>query len=83
MENYHRRPKTAKSKFEDDDATESAEAKTSASTTLGINSINPKNRPQQHGVMVISAHGKIRSYITRALEVLTETDLPVESSEKV
>lgn len=62
MENYHRRPKTAKPKFDDNTA----------------DNANPNhhNRPQQHGVLVISPNGKIRTYVSRALEVLTEADTP-------
>lgn len=71
MENYHRRPKTTKSKFEsyDDSGSGSAGASRSKITTT-----QEHNRPQQYGVMVISPNGKIRSYVTRALEVLTEAD---------
>ncbi|KAF9561750.1 hypothetical protein EC968_005607 [Mortierella alpina] len=63
MENYHRRPKTAKPKFDDS----------------GADNANPHhhNQPQQHGVMVISPNGKIRTYVSRALEVLMEADTPV------
>ncbi|KAG0207900.1 hypothetical protein BGX28_000984 [Mortierella sp. GBA30] len=57
MENYHRRPRANKSKFED-----SEDAKSN------------HNRPQQHGVMTISPNGKIRTYVSRALEVLMEAD---------
>ncbi|KAG0056604.1 hypothetical protein BGZ83_004386 [Gryganskiella cystojenkinii] len=79
MENYHRRPKTSKSKFEDDDGGDQPSAGKNKSST----GINPHNKPQQHGVMVISPHGKIRSYVTRALEVLTETDTPaLETSQQ-
>ncbi|KAG0348797.1 hypothetical protein BG004_004154 [Podila humilis] len=38
------------------------------STTGG----NPHNRPQRPGVMVISPNGKVRSYVSRGLEVLQE-----------
>ncbi|KAG0359472.1 hypothetical protein BC939DRAFT_438648 [Gamsiella multidivaricata] len=68
MENYHRRPKASKSKFENDDD--------STSNTTGISKTTTQhhNRPQQHGVMVISPNGKIRTYVTRALEILVEAD---------
>ncbi|CAO3563558.1 unnamed protein product [Mortierella alpina] len=66
MENYHRRPRTAKPKFDDSSA----------------DNANPQhhNRPQQHGVMVISPNGKIRTYVSRALEVLMEADTPPTQS---
>ncbi|KAF9983238.1 hypothetical protein BGZ75_005299 [Mortierella antarctica] len=62
MENYHPRPKTAKPKFDDSSA----------------DNANPNyhNQPQQHGVMLISPNGKIRTYVSRALEVLMEADTP-------
>ncbi|KAF9961127.1 hypothetical protein BGZ70_008363 [Mortierella alpina] len=62
MENYHRRPKTAKPKFDDSSADNATP--------------HHHNRPQHHGVMVISPNGKIRTYVSRALEVLTEADTP-------
>ncbi|KAF9901731.1 hypothetical protein BX616_002171 [Lobosporangium transversale] len=69
MENYHRRPKTTRSKFENDDDS------TSTSTTKGEGiSTQQHNRPQQHGVMVISPNGKIRVYVSRGLEILNEVD---------
>ncbi|KAF9112415.1 hypothetical protein BGX27_003420 [Mortierella sp. AM989] len=74
MENYHRRPKTTKSKFENDD-----DPITAGSGTVKHNKQQQQqqhNGPQQHGVMVISPNGKIRTYVTRALEILTETDTP-------
>ncbi|KAG0032377.1 hypothetical protein BGZ82_006572 [Podila clonocystis] len=79
MENYHRRPKTGKPKFEQDEheasqqpsasALATASASASASTTT---TGNPQNRPQRPGVMVISMNGKIRAYVSRGLEVLSE-----------
>ncbi|KAG0262198.1 hypothetical protein BG011_000249 [Mortierella polycephala] len=66
MENYHRRPKSTKPKFENED---------------GAGTQEHHNRPQQHGVMVISPNGKIRSYVSRALEVLMEVDTPEKSQE--
>ncbi|KAG0001246.1 hypothetical protein BGZ80_001699 [Entomortierella chlamydospora] len=69
MENYHRRPKATKSKFEDDNDSETAGA--------GASKTNKQhNAPLQHGVMVISPNGKIRTYVARALEILTEADSP-------
>ncbi|KAG0321100.1 hypothetical protein BGZ99_004118 [Dissophora globulifera] len=75
MENYQRRPKATKSKFENDDDSAAVSGATAGSKT----NPQPHNRPQQyekHGVMVISPHGKIRTYVTRALEILTEVDVP-------
>ncbi|KAF9106189.1 hypothetical protein BGX29_010220 [Mortierella sp. GBA35] len=72
MENYHRRPKTSKPKFEDDNNNNNNDGG-STSTKLK-QATQQHNRPQHHGVMVISPNGKIRTYVTRALEVLTETD---------
>ncbi|KAF9192805.1 hypothetical protein BGZ51_004790 [Haplosporangium sp. Z 767] len=66
MENYHRRPKSTKPKFENED---------------GAGTQEHHNRPQQHGVMVISPNGKIRNYVSRALEVLMEVDTPEKSQE--
>ncbi|KAG0028243.1 hypothetical protein BGZ81_004911 [Podila clonocystis] len=95
MENYHRRPNTGKPKFEQDEheasqqpsasasatATATASASTSASTITG----NPQNRPQRPGVMVISMNGKIRAYVSRGLEVLSEgnsvTDITEETKD--
>jgi hypothetical protein len=70
MENYHRRPKATKAKFEDHEDSGSGSAGVSDTKI----STQEHNRPQQHGVMVISPHGKIRTYVTRALEILTEAD---------
>lgn len=70
MENYHRRLKVAKPKFESYDDAGSGSAGASRSKI----STQEHNRPQQHGVMVISPNGKIRNYVSRALEVLTEAD---------
>ncbi|KAF9433472.1 hypothetical protein BGZ76_009422 [Entomortierella beljakovae] len=70
MENYHRRPKSVKSKFEDDD-----------NDSGNIKSTNSKqSRTHQHGVMVISPNGKIRSYVSRALEILAEADSPTTTT---
>lgn len=83
MENYHRRPKTGKPKFEQDEheASYQPSASASASTTTG----NPQNRPQRPGVMVISMNGKIRAYVSRGLEVLSEgttvTDAPEDTKQ--
>ncbi|KAF9960970.1 hypothetical protein BGZ72_005273 [Mortierella alpina] len=69
MENYHRRPKTTKPKFDDSSADNA--------------SPQHHNQPQQHGVMVISPNGKIRTYVSRALEVLMEADTPAtENTDK-
>ncbi|KAG9069099.1 hypothetical protein KI688_009994 [Linnemannia hyalina] len=72
MENYHKRAKTSKPKFEDDiqDATTASKKhqQQQKQTT------QQHNRPQQHGVMAITPNGKIRTYVSRALEVLTEAD---------
>jgi hypothetical protein len=70
MENYHRRSKSATNKFENYEETGSGSAGSSRSKI----STQEHNRPQQHGVMLISPNGKIRNYVTRGLEVLTEAD---------
>ncbi|KAG0278156.1 hypothetical protein BGZ96_002536 [Linnemannia gamsii] len=77
MENYHKRAKTSKPKFEDDnqDANNSSASKKQQKQTT-----QQHNRPQQHGVMVITPNGKIRTYVSRALEVLTEADAPVSAA---
>ncbi|KAG0374813.1 hypothetical protein BGX24_009903 [Mortierella sp. AD032] len=81
MENYHRRPKTSKAKFEDNiiqpqDATTGSNTKKQQQKQT----TQEHNRPQQHGVMVITLNGKVRTYVSRALEILTEADnnTPVE-----
>jgi hypothetical protein len=80
MENYHKRAKTSKPKFEDDsqDANFSSNSKKQQKQTT-----QQHNRPQQHGVMVITPNGKIRTYVSRALEVLTEADAPSEAAAAV
>ncbi|KAI1321749.1 hypothetical protein EDD11_000025 [Mortierella claussenii] len=70
MENYYRRPKTTQSKFENDGETIASIPGSSHSKLTS----QQHNKPQQHGVMVISSNGKIRTYVTRALEVLNEAD---------
>ncbi|KAF8946772.1 hypothetical protein BGZ47_011435 [Haplosporangium gracile] len=77
MENYHKRAKTSKPKFEDDiqDAT-TGTGSTSKKQQQQKQTTQQHNRPQQHGVMVITPNGKIRTYVSRALEVLTEADAP-------
>lgn len=72
MENYHKRAKTSKPKFEDDiqDATTTSKKQQQQQKQT----TQQHNRPQQHGVMVITPNGKIRTYVSRALEVLTEAD---------
>ncbi|KAG0276611.1 hypothetical protein BGZ95_007306 [Linnemannia exigua] len=83
MENYHRRPKTSKAKFEVD-IIQPQDATTTGSNTKKQQqkkqTTQEHNRPQQHGVMVITLNGKVRTYVTRALEILTEADnnTPVE-----
>lgn len=77
MENYHRRPKTGKPKFEQDEHEASHQPSASASTTTG----NPQNRPQRLGVMVISMNGKIRAYVSRGLEVLSEGTTVTDTAE--
>ncbi|KAF9201926.1 hypothetical protein BGZ49_007877 [Haplosporangium sp. Z 27] len=76
MENYHRRPKATKSKFEDDDNSENTNTGSSKPTKQN------HNAPQQHGVMVISPNGKIRTYVSRALEILTEADTPSQPQQQ-
>ncbi|KAF9324995.1 hypothetical protein BGZ91_002627 [Linnemannia elongata] len=73
MENYHKRAKTSKPKFEDDiqDATTTSKKQQQQQQKQ---TTQQHNRPQQHGVMVITPNGKIRTYVSRALEVLTEAD---------
>lgn len=72
MENYHKRAKTSKPRFEDDiqdvTTTSKKHQQQQKQTT------QQHNRPQQYGVMVITPNGKIRTYVSRALEVLTEAD---------
>ncbi|KAF9931806.1 hypothetical protein BGZ65_004699 [Modicella reniformis] len=70
MENYHRRPKATKSKFDSSEDAGSVSVDASKSKI----STQEHNQPQQHGVMVISPNGKIRNYVTRGLEILTEVD---------
>ncbi|KAF9931093.1 hypothetical protein FBU30_010839 [Linnemannia zychae] len=74
MENYHRRPKTSKSKFEDDIQDVAASSNPTSSKKEQKQTTQHHNRPQQHGVMVITPNGKVRTYVTRALEILTEAD---------
>ncbi|KAF9134748.1 hypothetical protein BGW39_006002 [Mortierella sp. 14UC] len=76
MENYHRRPKTSKPKFEDDIQPQDG----SSSKKQQKQTTQEHNKPHQHGVMVITPNGKIRTYVSRALEVLTEADTPVEGA---
>lgn len=73
MENYHKRAKTSKPKFEDDiqDATTASKKQQQQQQKQ---TTQHHNRPQQHGVMVITPNGKIRTYVSRAFEVLTEAD---------
>ncbi|KAG0228729.1 hypothetical protein BGW42_002021 [Actinomortierella wolfii] len=103
MENYQKRPKTKRSRFESDNDEPSTlqkhvEGKTPV-TTEGVaaeqakgthsnnnSSNNTKSRADasstthRHGVMHISAHGKIRTYVSRGLEVLLENDPPAATS---
>ncbi|KAG0082217.1 hypothetical protein BGZ93_004216 [Podila epicladia] len=78
MENYHRRPKTGKPKFEQDEREASQQPSASARVIIG----NPQNRPQRLGVMVISMNGKIRAYVSRGLEVLSEGDSVADTTEE-
>ncbi|KAG0359644.1 hypothetical protein BG005_000437 [Podila minutissima] len=78
MENYHRRPKTGKPKFEQDEHEASQQPSASATATTG----NPQNRPQRPGVMVISMNGKIRAYVSRGLEVLSEGNGVADTTEE-
>ncbi|KAK3829296.1 MAG: hypothetical protein J3Q66DRAFT_324847 [Benniella sp.] len=78
MENYHRRSKSATNKFESYEETGSGSAGSSRSKI----STQEHNRPQQHGVMLISPNGKIRNYVTRGLEVLTEADNANDTSQQ-
>ncbi|KAG0267124.1 hypothetical protein DFQ27_009144 [Actinomortierella ambigua] len=89
MENYQKRPKSKRSRFEADNddastALQHSEGKpgaptagqprgkgTPSSTSGGGKS--DANTPR-HGVMHISAHGKIRTYVSRGLEVLLESE---------
>ncbi|KAF9202820.1 hypothetical protein BGZ59_001967 [Podila verticillata] len=77
MENYHRRPKIGKPKFEQDEHEASHQPSASASTATG----NPQNRPQRPGVMVISMNGKIRAYVSRGLEVLSDGTTVTDTAE--
>jgi hypothetical protein len=80
MENYHRRPKTSKSKFEIDIQPQEGTGSSSTAKKQQKQTTQEHNRPQQHGVMVITPNGKVRTYVSRALEILTEADTPVEGT---
>ncbi|KAF9903774.1 hypothetical protein EC991_003377 [Linnemannia zychae] len=83
MENYHRRPKASKPKFEDDVQPQDGTGTGSSSSAKKQQkqTTQEHNKPQQHGVMVITPNGKIRTYVSRALEILTENDTPIEGAE--
>jgi len=81
MENYHRRPKTGKPKFEQDEHEASYQLSASASASTSTTAGNPQNRPQRPGVMVISMNGKIRAYVSRGLEVLSEGTTVTDAAE--
>ncbi|KAF9418944.1 hypothetical protein BGZ94_009560 [Podila epigama] len=79
MENYHRRPKTDKGRFENDGHD------TSTSTTsknISKDGQNPQNRPLRPGVLVISPNGKVRTYVTRGLQVLTGSGTTLQNGTK-
>ncbi|KAF9156537.1 hypothetical protein BG015_004447 [Linnemannia schmuckeri] len=76
MENYHKREKTSKPKFEDDIQDATTGTGSTSKKHQQKQTTQQHNRPQQHGVMVITPNGKIRTYVSRALEVLTEADAP-------
>ncbi|KAF9166697.1 hypothetical protein DFQ26_007154 [Actinomortierella ambigua] len=89
MENYQKRPKSKRSRFEADNddastALQPSEGKPGAPTagqprgkgtpsSSGGGGKSDANTPR-HGVMHISAHGKIRTYVSRGLEVLLESE---------
>ncbi|KAF9968326.1 hypothetical protein BGZ73_000168, partial [Actinomortierella ambigua] len=97
MENYQKRPKSKRSRFESDNDEQNAaqqhvegKASTAGPAKGGEGGAAPSGNnstksasaanTHRHGVMHISAHGKIRTYVSRGLEVLLESEQAASAS---